>query len=58
MGCDIVIRREGLDEVVELCAVSFVEAFFGNRVFRHANRFADCFVAGPALARFPIGTAE
>ncbi len=31
---------------------------FGNRVFRHAHRFADCLIAGPALARFSVGTAE
>lgn len=31
---------------------------FCRRVFRHAHCFADGFVAGPALARFSVGTAE
>ena len=31
---------------------------FCNRVFSHANRFANCFVAGPALVCFAICTAE
>ena len=29
-----------------------------HSVFCHAYRFANRFVAGPALARFPVGTAE
>ena len=31
---------------------------FCHRVFSHANRFANCFVAGPALVCFAISTAE
>lgn len=27
---------------------------FCHRVFRHAHRFTNRFVAGPALARFPV----
>lgn len=31
---------------------------FCHRVFRHAHRFTNRFVTGPALACFSVGTAE
>ena len=44
------------------CADEFlafeVADVFCHRVFRHAYRFANCFVAGPALVCFAISTAE
>ena len=40
-------------------ALAFERAdVFCHRVFRHVNRFANCFVAGPALVCFAISTAE
>lgn len=58
------LRQLALGKVASiLCRVSgeirvWMRVFSSVIVFRHTDRSANCFVAGPALACFSVGTAE